>query len=416
MKINQSAIDLRLWCTIIGYFAWVALPAQPYDIVIKGGHVYDPVHNVDGIFDVAISGAKITAIAQGIPDSLAKKIVIAEGFWVVPGLIDIHTHVFVGTKPKTFADGINSLSPDNFTFKAGITTVVDAGTAGWKNFPKFKTQVIDQSKTRVLSFVNIAGSGMVGKPEEEDIKGMIPTEVKKLARKYPEFIVGVKIGHFEGSSWLPFERALEASALIDKPLFVECHLPQYKLSDQLARMRPGDIITHSFEQISERAPIIDQEGHLLPEVREARDRGIFFDVGHGGAGFWFDQAIPAFEQDLWPHTFGSDLHRFSVNRGMKDMLNIMSKYLAIGMPIRDVIRRATQFPAQAIRRPDLGHLGVGAEADIAVLRLRPGSFGYVDAAGQRIKGEVRLEAELTLRSGQVVWDLNGLAAKPFKRE
>ena len=402
--------------TVIGYFYWFSLLSQPYDIVIKSGHVYDPVHNVDDIFDVAISGAKIAALAKEIPDSLAKRIVLAEGFWVVPGLIDIHTHVFVGTNPKTFADGINSLSPDNFTFKAGITTVVDAGTAGWKNFTKFKSQVIDQSKTRVLSFVNIAGSGMVGKPEEEDIHSMIPTEVKKLARTYPEFIVGVKIGHFEGSSWLPFERALEASALIEKPLFVECHLPQYKLSDQLARMRPGDIITHSFEQISERAPIIDQEGHLLPEVREARDRGIFFDVGHGGAGFWFDQAIPAFEQDLWPHTFGSDLHRFSVNRGMKDMLNIMSKYLAIGMPIRDVIRRATQFPAQAIRRPDLGHLGVGAEADIAVLRLRPGSFGYVDAAGQRIKGEVRLEAELTLRSGQVVWDLNGLAAKPFKRE
>ena len=390
------------------------LPAQEFDILIKGGHVFDARNELDGIFDIGISADKISAIAENLPASRAKKIIDARGLWVSSGFIDIHTHVFVGTEARKFANGINSLSPDNFTFKAGVTTVVDAGTAGWQNFELFKSQVIDQSQTRILSFINIAGSGMRGKPEEESIDQMRPSKVFELAKKYPDIIVGVKIGHFESESWRPFELAIEACENASLPLFVECHLPHYSLEDQLNRMRPGDILTHSFEDVSDRDPVVDRDGRVRDYVLSAKERGVLFDVGHGGAGFWYSQAVPAFEQGLWPNSFGTDLHRFSMNAGMKDMLNIMSKYLAIGMPLRDVLKRATWLPAQSLKREDLGHLSINSIADLAIIRVRDGDFGYVDAGGKRLMGKHRLEAELTIRGGKIVWDLNGLAASAFE--
>lgn len=388
--------------------------AQEVDILIKNGHVFDAKNNLDILLDVAIADGKILQVAPSIAGENAKKIVDATGLYVVPGLIDIHTHVFVGTEPDKFANGNNSLSPDDFSFKAGITTVVDAGTSGWRNFPLFKTQVIDQSKTRILAFLNIAASGMTGDSIQQDIRDMDAAQTAEVIREYPDLIVGVKIGHYEGNSWAPFDRALEAGKKTDRPLFVECHLPQYSLKDQLDRMRPGDIITHSFENISERAPVVDEQGTVRPFVLEAKKRGILFDVGHGGAGFWFDQAVPALKQGLWPNTFGTDLHRFSMNAGMKDMLNVMSKYLNMGMPLKDVFLRGSWNAAKAIKREDLGNLSVGTEADITILSLKKGKFGFIDADGNRIEGNQKLEAELTIRAGKVVWDLNGLAAKDFE--
>src|SRR5690606_34768189 len=229
----------------------------------------------------------------------------------------------------------------NFTFRSGITTVVDAGTSGWRSFPLFKKQVIDQVQTRVLAFVNIAGAGMVGSPGEQDKQDMDAWLTSSLMKNYRDVIVGVKIGHYLGTDWTPFDRALEAASLAGVPLFVECHLPEYTLEDQLKKMRPGDIITHTYEQVSERMPITDEQGKVRPFVLEARKRGILFDVGHGGAGFWFNQAIPAVQQGFYPDAFGMDLHRFSMNSGMKDMLNIMSKFLAMGMPLDEIIPAAT---------------------------------------------------------------------------
>ena len=409
-------INLTIRYTINAIFILLSVvaPAQEVDILIKNGHVFDAKNNLDTLLDVAIADGKILQVAPGIAGENAKQIVDATGLYVVPGLIDIHTHVFVGTKPDAFADGNNSLSPDGFSFKAGITTVVDAGTSGWQNFPLFKTQVIDQSKTRILAFLNIAASGMTGDSIQQDIREMDADRTAEVIREYPDLIVGVKIGHYEGASWAPFDRALEAGSTTDRPLLVECHLPQYSLKDQLDRMRPGDIITHSFENIAERAPVVDEQGTVQPFVLEAKKRGILFDVGHGGAGFWFDQAVPALQQGLWPNTFGTDLHRFSMNAGMKDMLNVMSKYLTMGMPLKEVLLRGSWNAAKAIGREDLGNLSVGTEADIAILRLKKGTFGFIDADGNRIVGNQKLEAELTIRAGKVVWDLNGLTAKDFE--
>jgi dihydroorotase len=408
--LKKTPFIWMLWSFLM--YASVAT-SQEVDILIKNGHVFDAKNNIDQPMDIAVVDGKVHQVAENLMVQ-AEVVIDASGLYVVPGLIDPHTHVFVGAKVNKFADGNNSLSPDDFSFKAGITTVVDAGTSGWRNFPLFKTQVIDESKTRILAFLNIAGYGMTGDEQQEDISEMNVQQTAAMIERYSDIIVGIKIGHYNGDSWAPFDRAIEAAATTQRPVFVECHLPQYSLQEQLNRMRPGDIITHSFENITEREPVIDAQGQLLPYVREARQRGILFDVGHGGSGFWFNQAVPALEQGLWPDSFGTDLHRFSMNAGMKDMLNLMSKYLNMGMPMNEVFIRGTWSPAKAIGREDLGHLSVGAVADIAILGVRTGKFGFIDARNNRIEGDRKFEAEMTIRAGKVVWDLNGLAGNEFK--
>lgn len=397
----------------VALFAAFPCRAQEIDLLIRNGHVIDPKNNLNAPMDVAISGGKVFMVAPHLPESKAKKVIDARGLYVSPGFIDIHTHVFVGSNPG-FANGINSISPDDFACRAGVTTVVDAGTSGWRNFPLFKEQVIDRSKTRILAFLSIGGMGLSGKDHQEDLGDMNPDSAVFMLRKFPETIVGIKIGHYEGNEWTPFDHALTAAAKANVPLFVECHLPQYSLEDQLKRMRPGDIITHSFEKVSERMSVVDENGNVRPFVKEAQGRGILFDLGHGGAGFWFSEALPALRQGLAPNSFGTDLHRFSVNAGMKDMSNVMSKYLAMGMKTEDVILRATWAPAESIKRHDLGHLSEGACADVVIWSIRKGKFGFVDAGGNRLEGNQRIEAELTLREGKVVWDLNGLTAKKFE--
>jgi len=393
----------------------LAIHAQPYDLLIRNGHIIDPKNHIDTQMDLAIKDGRIIKVAGHLPADQAAKVIDADSLIVTPGLIDIHTHVFVGGRPETFADGFLSVSPDDFTLKAGVTTVVDAGTSGWRNFPVFKEHVIDRSKTRILAFLNIAGNGMSGSPAEQEVADMDPYMTSLMIKKYPDIIVGVKIGHYEGSDWAPFDRALDAAARSNTPLFVECHLPQFSLEDQLKKMRPGDIITHAFEKIDERMPVVDEQGKLRPFVIAAQQRGVLFDLGHGGAGFWFSVALPAMKEGLAPNSFGSDLHRFSMNAGMKDMLNVMSKYMSMGMTRKDAILHATWAPAKSIKRDDLGQLGKGAIADIAVLSLRNGNFGFVDAGGNKIEGRQKFEAELTLRAGKIVWDLNGTSATKFSR-
>ncbi|MEO8583835.1 MAG: amidohydrolase/deacetylase family metallohydrolase [Flavitalea sp.] len=390
------------------------LVAQEYDLILKNGHVIDPKNKIDGKMDVAVKAGKIAKVAASIPATDGKKSIDITGLYLTPGFIDMHTHVFVGSKPETFADGSSSVSPDDFTLRNGVTTVVDAGTSGWRNFPLFKDQVIDKSKTRILAFLNIAGNGMTGSPTEQDMTDMDAYMTSLVANENKDIIVGVKIGHYSGKDWAPFDRALEAAKNSNTPLFVECHLPQYTLEEQLTKMRPGDIITHAFEKIEERMPITDSLGVVRPFVLDAQKRGVLFDLGHGGAGFWYSVAVPAMKQGMAPNTFGTDLHRFSINAGMKDMSNVMSKYLALGMSLPDVIQRATWNAAKAIKHEDLGNLSEGSAADIAVFRIRTGKFGFSDAGSNVIEGTQKLEEELTLTKGKIVWDLDGISLKKYK--
>jgi dihydroorotase len=391
----------------------LVLKAQEYDLLLKGGRVIDARNRIDEQMDVAIKAGKIAKVVRNIPESSSKKVVNVSGLIVAPGLINIHTHVFAGSQPG-FADGPGSQLPDAFGPRSGITTVVDAGTTGWRTFPEFKAKVVDNSLTRVLAWINIFDTGFSsGSAFEPDMNSLDVQKTLETIQQYPDLIVGTRIGHYKGKSWIPFERASEAAKLADRPLFVECHMPEYSLKDQLDHMRAGDIITHSFENVSERIPVVDEQGKVRPFVLEAQKRGVFFDVGHGGVGFWFNQAIPAFEQGLWPNSFGTDEHRISMNSGMKNMLNVMSKYLNIGMTLPDVIARGSWNAALSIKREDLGNLSEGSVADIAVLNVLTGKFGFVDSGSNRIEGDRKLEAEMTIRGGRIIWDLNGLSANKY---
>lgn len=388
--------------------------AQQIDLLIKGGHLIDPKNRIDSKMDVAIVAGKIFKVAANIPAQEAKKVIDAVGLYVSPGLINIHTHVFAGSNAG-FTDGTSSQLPDAFGPRAGITTVVDAGTAGWRTFPDFKSKIIDKSVTRVLAFLSIAASGYSVDNAQENVEEMDVQKTVAMIRDNPDIITGVRIGRYEGTSWVPFDRASEAARISNLPLFVECHLPQYSLEDQLKHMRSGDIMTHAFENVSERMTVVDEKGKVRPFVLDAQKRGVLFDVGHGGGGFWFNQAIPAMKQGLLPNSFGTDEHRTSMNSGMKNMLNVMSKYLNMGMDINEVISRGSWNAARSIKREDLGNLSVGAVADIAVLNVITGKFGFVDSGNNRIEGDKKLEAELTVRAGKVVWDLNGLGAIQYKQ-
>ena len=399
--------------------------AQHFDILIKNGRLIDPKNNLDEILDLAIKDGKVHRVAKNISSDLALKVIDAKGYMITPGLINIHTHVFVGSQANTFADGVLSVSPDDFTFRSGITTVVDAGTSGWRNFPLFKKQVIDQSKTRILSFLNIFGAGLTGQwpalsgfPGLDDIDS---SEMSEMIKKYPDNIVGIVIGHYHGKEWTPFDKGLQVANERKVPIMVECLLPELTYEGILQRLRPGDIVTHAFQNVAERKPkpndirkpLVNDKGLIQPFVLEARNKGVLFDVGHGGAGFWFSQAVPAIKQGFLPDSFGMDLHRFSMNAGMKDMLNIMSKFMAIGMNLNDIIARATWLPAKSIQQYNLGHLTEGAPADLAILSIQEGKFGFVDAGGFKIEGNRKLQTELTIRDGKIVWDLNGISASSY---
>ncbi len=207
-------------------------------------------------------------------------------------------------------------------------------------------------------------------------------------------------------------RGVEAGRATNVPVMIDFggHTPPLPLEDLLLKhLRPGDILTHTYAHVNGRIPIVDEQGRVRPFVLEARKRGVIFDVGHGGGSFLFRQAVPAMKQGFMPDVISTDLHTGSMNSGMKDILNTMSKFLNMGMPLKDVIRANTARAAEVIKRPDLGHIAEGGEADIAVLNLRRGSFGFIDVGGGKLTGDQKLECELTVKGGQVVWDLNGLS-------
>jgi dihydroorotase len=386
----------------------------PYDLLLKGGHVIDGKNKISAVRDVAIADGKIAAVAADIPAAQAAKVVDVSGLYVTPGLVDMHVHVYAGTGQRRVYCGDNSVYPDGFTFRVGVTTVADAGSSGWRNFPDFKDRVIDRAQTRVLAFLNIVGKGMAG-PPEQDLGEMDAKAAAETALRYKDTIVGIKTAHYAGPEWTPVERAVEAGTLANIPVMVDfgTFRPERPFQELvLKKLRPGDIYTHTYLSW---VPMLDDDGRILPYLFEARRRGVIFDVGHGGGSFLFRQAVPALRQGFGPDSISTDLHIGSMNAGMKDMLNVMSKFLNMGMPLDEVILRSTWAPAREIKHEELGNLSVGATADIAVLRVEEGSFGFVDTYGARMKGTRKLICELTVKSGQVVYDLNGITREDWEK-
>jgi dihydroorotase len=393
----------------------LAADAQPqYDLLIKGGHVVDAKNGLSAVRDVAIANHLIADIAQSIDASKSLKVIDAKGLYVTPGLVDIHVHVYAGVGEKNSYAGDNSIYPDGFTFRSGVTTVVDAGSSGWSSFPDFKDRVIDRAKTRVLAMLNIVGKGMRGGKFEQDLTDMDAKATAEQALKYPGLVVGIKTAHYSGPEWTPVERAVEAGTLAKLPVMVDfgTFVPQRPYQELVTqKLRPGDISTHMY---LDAVPMLDEKGNVLPYLAEARKRGVIFDVGHGGGSFLFRQAAPAMQQGFVPDSISTDIHIGSMNGGMKDMLNVMSKFLNLGMSLDNVIAKSTWAPARELHLEPLGTLSKGAPADVSVLRLEKGSFGFIDSYGARMKGTQRLDCELTVRNGLVVWDLNGLSRDDWK--
>ena len=412
---------------VIAFDIPVVMSAQVphYDLLLKGGHVIDPANHIDEVRDVAVFQGKIAAVEKNIPSEQAGKVVDASKLYVTPGLIDIHYHIGHGGAPLNWfalEARVHALPlgiPADLALESGVTTIVDAGTAGAETFLAEKEEVIDKAKVRVLAFLNIVANGMNG-GLEQSLDEMDSKLCAATIKKYPDLIVGVKTAHYwtqepwdaEHVPWAAVDRAVECGTLANVPVMFDFWpRPERTYEDLILRkMRPGDIHTHVFAQ---QFPIILADGKINPIMAEARARGVIFDVGHGSGSFWFRNAVPAEKQGFIPDSISTDLH--TGNYTVVSMNNVMSKFLAMGVPLDDVIRRSTVNPATEIHRAELGTLSIGKDADIAVLELLKGRFGYIDCGVAKMEGNVRLTTRMTIRAGRILYDPSGLSMVEWEK-
>ena len=408
MRYLPTTVRLLAWICAAVYGFGQTAPAPAYDLLLTGGHVIDARNRLSAIRDVAIRDGAIARVAEHIDPASAFKVIDVAGLYVTPGLVDIHAHVYAGTGERGSYAGDLSLAPDGFTFRTGVTTVVDAGCAGWRNFDDFKDRIIDRSKTRVLAFLNIVGNGMRGGRYEGDLSDMDAAPAARKALLHKDIIVGFKTAHYNGPEWTPVEHAVEAGTLAKIPVMVDfgSDRPERPTAELLtSKLRPGDIYTHCYSGLRHE---LDDKGNVNSGMIEGRKRGVIFDVGHGNGSFAWRVAVPALKQGFLPDSISTDLHVGSMNSSMKDMLTVMDKFLAMGMSLDEVIRLSTWNPAREIHREELGNLSEGMSADVAVLSLQTGRFGFLDMYGARLQSNRKLVCELTLRNGKLVYDLNGL--------
>ena len=403
-----------------------ASPAQTrYDLLLKGGHVIDPANHIDAVMDVAVSSGKIAAVSKDIPADSAGKVVDVSGLYVAPGLIDIHYHVGHGGAPINWFEPSARSTEESLGIRAdlalqsGVTTIVDAGTSGADTFLQTKLEVIDHAHVRVLAFLNIVANGMNGGLEQTvdqmDVKRCVDT-----IDKYSDIIVGIKTAHYwteapwdgEHTPWAAVDRAIACADATHRPVMFDFWpRPDRTYADLiLKKARPGDIHTHVFAQ---QFPILLDDGKLNPILNEARQRGVIFDVGHGGGSFWFRNAVPAVKQGFLPDSMSTDLH--TGNYLILSFANVLSKFRSMGVPLDDLIKRSTVNPANEIHRPDLGTLSIGKDADIAVLEELHGKFGYIDCGWARLDGDYRVAARMTVRAGRILYDPSGLSMVEWQK-
>jgi dihydroorotase len=408
---------LLVTTALAGLLAAAPVSAQPlpaYDLLLQGGHVIDAKNTIDAVMDVAIKDGRIVRLGKGLSARDAIKTIDLKGLYVAPGLIDLHVHVYNGTGEKGSYAGDLSVPPDGFTFRTGVTTVVDAGCSGWRNFEDFKDRIIDRAKTRVLAMLNIVGSGMRGGRFEQNTQDMDGEATAAMAAKYPNVVVGIKTAHYNGNDWIAVDQAEIAGIRTNLPVMVDFggDRPARPLYDLLTKkLRPGDIYTHMYSGLRQEQDLKTlgpQKGMI-----EGRARGVWFDAGTGGGSFKWSLAIPFVKQGFKPDSLSTDLHVDSMNSSTKDLLNVASKMMAIGLPLKEVVAEMTWHPARQIRHEELGNLSPGAVADIAVLSLANGRFGFTDMNNTRVSGTRKLVAELTIKGGKIVYDLNGLEALPW---
>jgi len=380
------------------------------DLVLRNGRVIDPANGLDGVADVALFGGKVIAVEPALLIGPEAREIDVFGRIVTPGIIDMHVHCF-----DRHARSRLSLNPIVNTFSAGVTTIVVAGTAGWREFAQFKEEIIDTAKIRILSYLNIVADGMLGE-WEHDFDQFRPKPAAAIAEEYRSVVVGIKTAHSwanrafddDHAPWTAVDAAVEAGNMCNMPVMVD-FFPMLPLRPYptliLEKLRPGDVHTHVFAQ---QFPIINAEGKLYDHMWKARERGVIFDLGHGAGSFWFRNAVPAIKQGFIPDSISTDLHTGNVHGAVIDKLTTMNKIHNLGVPLADVIRMSTVEPAKEIGHPELGTLSAGSDADVAVFTLEEGDFSYVDSAFFRFDGTSKLTCDLTIRAGEIVYNPTGL--------
>jgi len=380
-----------------------------YDIVLKGGHVIDVANRINQPMDVAVQSGKIARVDKDIPRAEGKTSVDVSGYYVTPGLIDLHICCYY-TNPNVTA----SVIADHHCLPSGVTTCCDGGTAGADNFEDFK-RIIDRSKMRILSFLNIAAPGAESSRGEQDPSQFKVTLAAATAKKYPKIIVGFKTGHYGGKfdekrpPWASIDSVLEAGRLTGLPVLADFtpmpaqgNFPATSYHEfLLEKLRPGDIVTHC---LANRYPFLTDDGKLNPDVQKARERGVKFDLGHAGGSFTLRLVVPAVQQGFIPDSISADLFSDTPVTVGINLANVMSKFLCLGVPLEDIVRRTTWNPAQMIHRPELGNLSIGSTADIAVFEMEKGKFAFRGSGGGKIVGDRKLQCVLTLFGGEIVYD------------
>ena len=387
----------------------LAQAAPRYDTVLKGGHVIDWANRIDQQMDVAVLNGKIARVDRSIPASAAKATVDVSGFYVTPGLIDLHICCYY-----TRLDLTPSVIADHHCLPSGVTTCCDGGTAGADSFEDFK-KIIDRSKMRILSFLNIAAPGAQANRAEQDPAQFKVQLAADTAKKYPNLVVGFKTGHYGGtfsdtrSPWASMDAVVEAGRLTSLPVLADfTPMPaQGKFPARsyreflLEKMRPGDIVTHC---LADRYAYLREDGKLNPDVTKARERGVKFDLGHAAGSFQLRRVVPAIQQGFIPDSISADLFSDTPYTVGINLANVMSKFLCLGVPFADIVRRTTLNPAQMIHRSDLGNLSAGSTADIAVLEIVKGKFAYLGSGGGKIVGNQKIQCVMTVFGGKILYD------------
>ena len=375
-----------------------------YDLLIRRGRVIDPSQNLDAECDVAIIGGRVAAIAPAIHESEARRVVDARGLIVTPGLIDVHVHIYEGVSHY----GINA---DTTCLRKGVTTVVDAGSSGAQTFPGLRKYIIDVSQTRILAYLNLSVMGMLSEcaGELEDLRYADTQAALRTIEANRDVLLGIKVrmepAMLGQNGYEVLKLARETSDAARLPLMIHIGDTFPPLPEILAQTRAGDVVTHCFHDRP--GGILDDDGRVLPSVRAAAERGVFFDVGHGRGSFAFQVARRALAQELLPGTISSDLHVYNVNGPVFDLATTMTKFLYLGLPLNKVIELATVNPARSVRREnEIGALRPGACGDVTLIELRPGPISLTDAS-ERGRETVTADQALipagVVRAGRVIF-------------
>ena len=372
-----------------------------YDLILRRGHVIDPSQKLDAVTDLAFSGGKVAQIGPGLKADAETDVHDLSGFIVTPGLIDLHTHVYWGGTSL----GIDT---EDFCRRSGVTTTVDADSAGPGNFAGFRKHLIERSQVRILAYLHISFAGiyafsprvMVG--ESEEIRLMAPIDAMEVANANRDLIVGIKVrvgARASGrSGTVPLDIALQVADEVGMPVMAHIDDPPPTYEEVLARLRPGDTLTHAFRPYPN-APVTAQ-GTVKQAVNEARRRGVLFDIGHGKGSFAFKTARAMLANGFFPDTISSDIHALCINGPAFDQVTTMSKFLCLGMPLANVIAASTANAAFALRRPELGSLKPGSAGDATILSVRNGRFDYVDVVGEHVTGEHNIASEGVVIAGR----------------